>query len=120
MKIFWRTLALFAALTTGGQAHAECFGTGSFRSCSDLSGNSYSIQQFGNTTTMNGSNSRTGSTWNQTSTTMGSTTFNRGTSSDGGSWSTTRQDVGNGNYMINGHDSDGNAVSKSCFYGVCN
>jgi len=113
------TAATLTVLLAQG-AYAQCVGTGAFRTCSDSSGNRYTVQDLGNTTIMRGSNPRTGSTWNQTSQTFGNTTINRGTSSNGGNWSTTRQDFGNGNYSIQGFDSNGNSVNKRCFGGICN
>lgn len=100
-------------------ASATCIGTSSFSTCSDTSGNRYNVQRFGNTTSMQGYNSNTGSSWSQRSTQIGNTTFNSGFSADGGAWNTTRQDFGNGNYTISGSDSQGNSVYKSCFYGLC-
>ncbi len=86
MKIAVATLAL--SLITA-PAYAMCVGTSTFQSCSDDSGNNYSVTRMGNTTMMQGNNYRTGSNWNQTSTTMGRTTFHNGTDSNGDSWSTT-------------------------------
>jgi hypothetical protein len=51
---------LMTALMTGG-ASAGCIGSGSFQTCNDNSGNSYTINRFGNSTTMNGYNAQTGS-----------------------------------------------------------
>jgi len=45
--------------------NAECIGSGSFQTCNDDSGNSYTINRYGNSTTMNGYNAQTGSSWSQ-------------------------------------------------------
>ena len=70
MKYFVIALAAFFISST---AHAACTTFGTMTSCSD--GNSYN--KIGNT--MYGSNSRTGSSWSQT--TIGNSTY--GTASDG-------------------------------------
>ena len=77
MKYFVIALAAFFISST---AHAACTTFGTMTSCSD--GNTYN--KIGNT--IYGSNSRTGSSWSQT--TIGNSTY--GTASDGSSWSTTR------------------------------
>ena len=46
-------------------AAATCFGSGAFQSCFDGSGNSYTVQRFGNSTHVQGYNAGTGSTWSQ-------------------------------------------------------
>ena len=100
MKYFVIALAAFFISST---SHAACTTFGTMTSCSD--GNTYN--KIGNT--IYGSNSRTGSSWSQT--TIGNSTY--GTASDGSSWSTTR--MGNSSW---GTDSSGN--SWSCFGNVCN
>jgi hypothetical protein len=94
-------------------ASAGCYGTGAFRQCFDDSGNSYSINKLGNTTTLNGYNAQTGSTWSQRSTTLGNTTTHNGYSSDGGNWTMTQRSIG-GNTYTSGVDSDGNYFSQTC------
>src|SRR5690554_4138984 len=74
---------------------AACVGSGSFQTCTDNSGNSYSVQRIGNTTITNGYNSNTGSNWSQTSNTIGNTTIHNGTSSNGNNWHGTTQNIGN-------------------------
>ena len=91
MKYFVIALAAFFISST---AHAACTTFGTMTSCSD--GNTYN--KIGNT--IYGSNSRTGSSWSQT--TIGNSTY--GTASDGSSWSTTR--IGNSSW---GTDSSGNS-----------
>lgn len=85
MKIAALTFAIFAIPAA---ASAACYGTSQFQSCSDSSGNNYSVSRFGNTTMMNGSNARTGSNWSQTSQSIGNSTFHNGRDSNGDSWST--------------------------------
>lgn len=86
MKIAVTTLAL--SLITA-PAYAMCVGSSNFQSCTDTSGNSYTVNRMGNTTIMQGNNYRTGSNWNQTTTTYGNTTFHNGVDKDGDSWSST-------------------------------
>lgn len=80
-------LALVIVAAFASPAFAGCTGTGSYRTCYDAqSGNTYQIQKYGNTTTMNGYNSRTGSHWTQNSYTYGNNTLNSGVDADGNSW----------------------------------
>ena len=92
-----KTLFLAAALLAASfSSHADCFGTDIYRTCYDSrSGNSYTVNQIGNTTYVNGHNGRTGSDWSQTSQTVGNTTYHNGISADGRSWNGTSQRVGN-------------------------
>ena len=117
-----KKIALIIALAfSATSAQANCYGSDAFQTCYDAqSGNSYQIQRYGNTTQMQGRNPSTGSSWSQSSQSIGNMTIQRGRDSNGNSWNTTRQDFGNGNYMINGRDSQGNTVNKSCFGGICN
>ncbi len=76
-------------LLTGG-AYASCIGSSSFQTCNDYStGNTYTIQRYGNQTYMQGNNYRTGSSWSQNSTTIGNSTFHNGVDKRGRSWSST-------------------------------
>jgi len=93
-----------------GTAGAQCFGTDSFKTCTDAQGNSYTVQKFGNQTIVNGQNPRTGSTWNQSSQTFGNQTFTQGQASHGNSWNMTQQRLGNGTYTY-GTDSRGNSFN---------
>jgi hypothetical protein len=116
-----KLLIALSLVSFSGIASATCYGTGSFQTCYDAqSGNNYQIQRYGNTTQMYGSNPSTGSNWSQTTNRIGNTTYQNGYDSNGNSWNTTRQDYGNGNYTINGTDSQGNSVNQSCFGGLCN
>lgn len=91
---------------------AQCFGSDSFQTCTDDSGNSYTVNRFGNTTIMNGYSAGGGS-WSQNSHSFGDTTIHSGTASDGGSWSLTDQRFGSSRSIF-GTDSDGNTVSRFC------
>lgn len=102
-------------------ANASCFGSSTMYSCNDVqSGNNYQVNKFGNTTSMNGYNSRTGSNWNQTSTTFGNTTYQNGTSSDGSAWRQTIQNNGAFGTTYSGTDSQGNYYNKTCTQFGCN
>ena len=76
-KLITAALAAAAVTLTAQVANAACYDYGNTVVCDD--GNTYNT--IGNTTF--GSNSRTGSTWSQT--TIGN--YNFGTDSDGNSWS---------------------------------
>jgi transcriptional regulator with XRE-family HTH domain len=111
--------ALAAALAlTGGPAVASCYGSDSFQTCTDESGNTYNVQRFGNTTHMQGSNSD-GSIWSQQSTTMGNSTLHTGTAADGGNWNMQQYRSGSGT-SYTGTDSDGNSINSYCTKYGCN
>lgn len=96
-------------------ANAACFGSSNMYSCHDSqSGNNYQVNKFGNTTYMTGNNSRTGSTWSQTSNTYGNTTYQSGSSSNGNTWNQTIQNNGSMGTTYSGTDSKGNYYSKTC------
>lgn len=96
-------------------ANADCFGSETMYSCNDIqSGNTYQVNKFGNSTTMNGYNSRTGSTWNQNSSTYGNITYQNGTSSNGKAWNQTIQDNGAFGTTYSGTDSKGKPYYKTC------
>ncbi|BAL24016.1 hypothetical protein [Azoarcus sp. KH32C] len=108
-----------ASLALSGSASAACVGTGNYSSCYDANtGNSYSVQRYGNTTYMQGSNPN-GSTWSQNSTTVGNTTLHTGTAANGNSWSGTSTHIGN-TTINSGMDSRGNPYSSTCVNGYCN
>jgi hypothetical protein len=111
--------AAITLLLLSTTANAICTGSGSFKTCTDNQGNSYTIQKFGNQTYMTGNNSRTGSSWSSNSTTIGNTTFQQGRSADGDSWNQTIQNIGNTQYRT-GTDSNGNSFSTTCNQFGCN
>lgn len=82
-------IAFVGMVAFAGSASAACYGSQNYQNCYDAqSGNNYSIQRYGNTTTMQGNNYRTGNSWNQNSYTNGNTTSHYGNDSRGNSWST--------------------------------
>lgn len=83
-----RIAIAFACALFASSASAACFGLSSFQTCSDSSGNRYTVNRMGNTTYMRGNNYNTGSSWSQRSTTLGGTTLHNGYDSNGNSWST--------------------------------
>ena len=113
-KIVIGLVAVFAA----AYAQAGCIGTGSLQTCSDNQGNTYNVQRIGNTTTMQGNNAANGTSWNQTSNTVGNTTYQNGTASNGQSWNGTTTNMGN-MQIQQGTDSRGNTYSKTCTSAGC-
>jgi hypothetical protein len=109
-------IAAFAALPS--LVSANCIGSGSFYTCNDASGNSYTVQRYGNTTSVQGYNSQTGSTWSQDSHSYGNTTQTYGRSATGDSWnSTTIRTPGMSNTF--GMDAQGNSFSSTCTSSGC-
>ena len=104
--------SLLAFLSVG--ANAACVGTGTYKSCTDASGNHYTVNKFGDQTIVNGSNSNTGTRWSQTSTQMGDMTITNGRAADGKTWHSTSQRVGD-MVIQNGTDSDGNFFNNTHF-----
>jgi putative signal peptide protein len=102
-------------LLTSSLAYAECYGSDTYKTCYDDNGNTYDVSRYGNTTYVDGYNSRTGSRWSQESQTFGNLTYTNGTASNGNSWNSTTQRIGNTVY-IDGTDSHGNSFSSSCQY----
>jgi len=102
-----------------GSASAACFGTAALETCTDQNGNNYTVNRFGNTTMMQGSNMDTGSTWSQSSNTFGNTTVTNGMT-NGRSWNETQTQFGNGFGSASGTNSRGEAFGYSCTpYGGC-
>ncbi|MGP3726379.1 hypothetical protein SAMN05421763_11718 [[Luteovulum] sphaeroides subsp. megalophilum] len=108
-----RIAMLGAFLLIADAAFAGCVGSETFQSCWDDAGNSYTVSRYGNTTHLEGSNTRTGSHWSQESQTLGNTTYHQGRSADGGNWNMTQQSIG-GSTFYSGRDSDGKAFSGVC------
>lgn len=114
-----KTLVMLAGLLVASSlAQATCYGTGAYRTCSDTSGNSYNIQKFGNSTSMQGYNAQTGSTWTQNSQTYGNTTNIQGTT-NGNTWNQTITTMP-GMTIQSGTDSRGNSFSRTCTVWGCN
>lgn len=102
----------FAALVPL-QASASCIGSEALSYCSDDKGNTYDVQRLGDTTYVQGRNSRTGSAWTQESQTIGDTTFHSGKAADGGRWNGTTTRIGDTTFH-EGRDSNGKPYSKTC------
>lgn len=95
------------------QTFAACFGSSNFYSCNDASGNNYTVNRFGNMTTMQGSNPYTGGQWNWTSNRFGNMTVTNGMT-NGRSWNETQTNLGGGNTIVNGMNSHGQPYSYTC------
>jgi hypothetical protein len=114
MRYFSFRFALFVSVLmllspiTADRADAACYGTNSYYNCNDSSGNSYSVQKYGNTTTVTGNNARTGSSWSQTTNRYGGNSYTTGRASNGNSWSTTTTPYGS-----YGTDSRGRSWSRT-------
>lgn len=117
MKTRFTLIILASAFSMSAQA--ACYGTGSYQTCTDNSGNSYNVSRYGNQTQVNGYNAGTGSSWSQNSTTVGNTTFHNGTAANGNSWNGTTQSYG-GITTHSGTDSRGNYYNKTCTAYGCN
>jgi hypothetical protein len=100
-------------------ANAACFGSGSSYTCNDASGNSYNVNKFGNSTTVNGFNAQTGSSWNQQTYKNGNTSSTYGTAADGSSWNSQTYTTPGGSSTF-GTDSRGNSFTRTCNQFGCN
>ncbi|MEF2549527.1 hypothetical protein VQ045_20580 [Aurantimonas sp. E1-2-R+4] len=114
-----KILTTGAILLAAAPASAACFGSNTFSTCTDDSGNSYTTNRYGNMSTTNGT-SASGNTWSQTTTDLGSTSITNGVAADGNSWNMTQQNLGGGYRSYNGTDSDGNSFSGTCGPYGCN
>ncbi len=101
-------------------AGAYCIGGAGFSNCYDSSGNSYSVSRFGPTTSVQGFNSSTGSSWNETVNRFGNVTSIDGTAANGASWNETITNLGGGNYTESGINSRGEFFSRVCTPYGCN
>lgn len=118
-----KLIAAFVLTFIAFNASANCTGYGAYRTCYDAqSGNSYTVNRYGNTTRMNGYNSNTGSTWNSTTNRYGNSSNTQGYDSNGNSWNSNTYDYGNGNSTTYGTDSSGKSFYCSTYGGVttCN
>lgn len=107
------TTAMAALVLFSGAASADCIGSDNLKTCYDNNGNTYTVQKYGNSTSVSGYNSKTGSTWNQDSQKIGNSTFTNGKAADGQSWNSTATKVGDST-IINGTDSKGKSFSTVC------
>lgn len=120
MKTLLNIALLCIAVAASGAAQANCFGGPNMQTCTDQSGNSYTVNRMGNTTTVNGYNAQAGTSWNETANTYGNTTQINGTAASGQQWNETIQNYGNGNRSMYGTDSRGNSFNKTCTAYGCN
>jgi hypothetical protein len=115
-------LLLGAVISVAVAAPADAFCTGSetISTCTDSSGNDYTINRLGNMTYMNGYNAQTGSRWNETVNHFGSTTTYEGMT-NGQSWHMNQFDYGNGFRSYNATNAAGRPFSYTCApYSGCN
>ena len=109
-----RSILTIAMVLAGiSAADAYCVGTNALSTCYDDSGNSYTVNRFGNQTHMNGYNAQTGSTWSQDSTTLGNSTYHTG-QANGRPWNETETRYAGGIRSIYGTDSEGNSFNYQC------
>ena len=106
--------ALILIALTPILTNAACVGTETSQTCTDDSGNMYTVSRLGNQTIVQGSNAQTGNTWSQTSTHLGDMTITNGRAADGDSWNSTSQRVGD-MVIQSGIDSDGNSFNNTYF-----
>jgi len=111
-------VALIAIFAVPGYSFAACYGSQSFQNCYDNNGNAYTVQRFGNSTYMNGSNSN--GTWNQQSHSFGNMTQHYGQTSNGNSWNMTQQQLGGGYQSFSGTNSNGQSFNYLCGPYGCN
>lgn len=113
------SFALLTALLASGPVSAACFGSDNYYTCTDNAGNSYNVSKFGNSTSVQGYNSGTGSNWSQQSFDYGNSTQTYGTASNGRSWNMQTQTYG-GMTTYSGTDSGGNSFYNTCTIYGCN
>jgi len=109
MKLSMTVLAI-GTLLAAGSAQAACYGSGSFKTCTDANGNSYTVQNSGSTTTVQGYNPNTGNSWNQSTQRIGNSSYTNGSDAQGNNWTQNTQKIGNTTYQ-SGYDSDGNSYN---------
>lgn len=111
MKKFLVTAILMSASLS---ASANCFGSGNFYTCTDDSGNSYTVNKMGSSTYVQGNNAATGSSWSQETHRNGGTSQTYGRDADGNSWNSTTYKTPGGGSTTYGTDSNGNPFSRTC------
>lgn len=109
-----RALPLLAImlLVAPGVTSAACYGSASYKTCTDDQGNSYSVQKSGNQTRVQGYNYQTGSSWSQSTQRIGNSSYTTGYDADGNSWNSNSRTIGNTTYQ-SGTDSDGNYFNNT-------
>ena len=100
-------------------ASAQCIGTNALSTCYDNNGKTYQVNRMGGMTTVNGRNSNTGSSWSQTSNTIGNSTYTNGRASNGQTWNETQTNMGS-TRMIYGRNSQGQSYIHTCNQFGCN
>lgn len=117
MLKFACVLALVAASAL--PAAAACVGSEAFSTCTDESGNTYSVSRFGNMTQVQGTGAN-GQSWNQTSQTLGNQTFTNGTAANGNAWNEQQTQLGGGNRFVSGTNAQGQPYTYNCTLQGCN
>lgn len=113
MKHHKQMAAILAGVLSCAMAGATCYGTGSYQTCNDGAGNSYTARRYGDTTQVQGTNTQTGTPWSQTTRNVGNTTRYQGSAANGASWQGTSQPSGGATFH-RGTDSQGNAYTRIC------
>lgn len=106
------------ALVAAGIANASCFGSSTNYTCNDASGNSYNVQKYGTSTSVQGYNPSSGSSWSQNSQTYGNSTYTQG-NTNGRSWNETTT-VMPGATNHSGTNSRGQSFNRTCTAYGCN
>lgn len=115
-----KSIVVAALIVMSGSAAAQCVGSNQFATCTDMNGNSYTVNRMGGMTTVQGMNSN-GNTWNETTTNVGGgMSMTHGTDSNGNSWNETQTNLGGGMHSVTGTDSNGNSYSHICSQFGCN
>ena len=90
MNKFIALLALSLFLSSSAFSACQTLGSGSFKQIYCDDGNNYTVQKFGNQTILNGSNSRSGTRWNQNNYNYGNgMSTQNGTRADGSRYNCT-------------------------------
>ncbi|SDX99259.1 hypothetical protein [Roseicitreum antarcticum] len=118
MKMKSLMIAAFALAALTGTASASCYGTSNVYTCTDSSGNTYNVNRYGGSTSVQGYNSSTGSTWSQNSHSYGNTTNTYGQAANGNSWNSTTNRYGSGSSTY-GTDSRGRSFNSFCYGSNC-
>ncbi|MEK0268305.1 hypothetical protein WM008_01285 [Vibrio vulnificus] len=112
---------LLTALLSGlaFYASADCYGTDTFKTCYDVSGNTYTVQNIGSSTFVQGTN-LDGDSWTQDTYRTGSMSQTYGTDANGNLWNSTSQSLQGGGSVTYGTDSSGDSFSTFCdSFGNC-
>ena len=117
--MFKKILVAFGFVMLSTTSFAECVGSAAYRTCYDSSGNNYTVSRSGNSTSLYGTNARTGSSWSQQSQTSGNMTTHYG-QTNGRSWNAT-ETRSPGMRQVYGTNSRGKSFNYTCTtYGGCN